>query len=418
MPIVEERQARTSVLPLSPTVAGPADVLISLPKIETPHGVVSVATLEQLAALPEWERAFAHQRKDRRYYEVVEETILQGFDYRYFVLQDRQGEVRAVQPFFLLNQDLLQGSGPLLQRWAAKLRKLFPRCLTIRTLMVGCAAGEGHLCHEDAGNAAWIADCLHAALRKYAKSVWAKMVVLKEFPADYREALANLAGRGYTRVPSLPMTRLDIGYPDFETYMTKALSKVTRKGLRRKFKAAAESSPIELQVVEDVTPFVDEIYPLYLQVYNRSHLHFEKLTKEYFCRLGRRMPDKVRFFIWRQGGKAVAFSLCMVNGDSLYDEYLGLDYSVALDLHLYFYTLRDTISWAMERGLKWYCSSALNYDPKLHLKSRLVPLDLYVAHTNWLFNWFLRRILPWLEPTRNDKTLAKFPNYADLWGGP
>ena len=33
---------------------------------------------------------------------------------------------------------------------------------------------------------------------------------------------------------------------------------------------------------------IDEIYPLYLQVHARSKLHFEKLTPEYFCRLGRR----------------------------------------------------------------------------------------------------------------------------------
>jgi len=33
-------------------------------------------------------------------------------------------------------------------------------------------------------------------------------------------------------------------------------------------------------------------------------------------------------------------------GDKIYDECIGLDYSVALGLHLYFYTLRDIISWA------------------------------------------------------------------------
>ena len=73
----------------------------------------------------------------------------------------------------------------------------------------------------------------------------------------------------------------------------------------------------------DLTLFVDEVYPLYLAVWGKSPLQFEKLTKEYMCRLGREMPDKLRFFIWRQNGKAVAFSLCMVNGDTIYDEYLG-----------------------------------------------------------------------------------------------
>ena len=199
--------------------------------------------------------------------------------------------------------------------------------------------------------------------------------------------------------------------------MSTALSKATRKDLRRKFRDAEASDPIELQVVTDVTPYVDEVYPLYLNVYGRSPLQFEKLTKDYMCRVGREMPDKTRFFIWRQEGRAIAFSLCMLHGDSIYDEYLGLDYDVALKLHLYFYTLRDIVEWAMKQGIKWYCSSALNYDPKRRLKCELMPLDLYVTHTSPLANFVLRRVLPWLEPTRNDKTLREFPNYDALWGG-
>src|ERR1700729_2290420 len=53
--------------------------------------------------------------------------------------------------------------------------------------------------------------------------------------------------------------------------------------------------------------------------------------EEYFCGLGRLMPDKVRFFVWRQEGRQIAFTLCMIEGDALYAEYIGLDYKVALD---------------------------------------------------------------------------------------
>ena len=44
---------------------------------------------------------------------------------------------------------------------------------------------------------------------------------------------------------------------------------------------------------------------------------------------------------------------------TIYDEYLGLDYRVAFDLNLYFYTLRDILRWAMARGFHSYCSSPL-----------------------------------------------------------
>ncbi|HET6248369.1 MAG TPA: GNAT family N-acetyltransferase [Tepidisphaeraceae bacterium] len=388
----------------------------TLPRFNTTDGTVYVAQRQNLEQCPAWKTAFANSRKDWRYYQIVEDTILQGFDYRYFVLEDAAGVVKAIQPFFLLAQDILQGSGPAVLKWAGRLRRIFPKALTIRTLMVGCAAGEGHLDQTSDEQAAWIASSLQEALVKYARSVRTRMIVLKEFPAKYREPLACFAQRGYTRVPSLPFTRLNIDYADFEEYMNKALSKNTRKDLRRKFRDAEAGEAIAMEVVNDITPYVDELYPLYLNVYRKSPLQFERLTKEYLCRLGSEMPDKVRFFIWRQKGRAVAFSVCMLQGDAIYDEYLGLDYDVALDLHLYFYTLRDIVSWAMKQRIKWYCSSALNYDPKRRLKCELMPMDLYVTHTSPLANFVLRKVLPLLEPTRNDKTLREFPNYDALWG--
>jgi predicted N-acyltransferase len=164
----------------------------------------------------------------------------------------------------------------------------------------------------------------------------------------------------------------------------------------------------------DVTPVVHEIYPLYLQVYSRSKLRFEKLTPEFFCRLGRELPERTRFFVWRQEGKAIAFSLCLIHDGTIYDEYLGLDYSVAYDLHLYFYTLRDILSWAMNEGLRAYCSTPLNYDPKLHLGCELVPLDLYVMHTGTLINPIFRRALRFLQPTKHDPVLKQFANAHEL----
>ncbi len=357
-----------------------------------------IATRADLDTFPQWRHAFSGERKDWRYYEIVNDT-LPGFEYRYLVVKD------AIQPFFVLDQDLVAGAPS--SAVINAIRKIWPRFLKMRTLMIGCAAGEGHLEIDPQD--------LAAELPVLAKQCHARLIVMKEFPSRYRTALATLDG--FTRVPSMPMTRLKIDYDDFDDFMARKLSKPTRKNLRRKLRAADSSQPpIELQVVEDVTPYVEEIYPLYLAVFQRSKLHFEKLTKEFLSSIGGRMPDKVRFFIWRRGGKAIAFSLCMIHNDTIYDEYLGLDYGVAFDLNLYFTTIRDIINWAIAQGMQWYVSSALNYEPKLHLKSELVPLDLYVAHTSPLINAAMRHVLPLLEPTRNDPILQRFPNFSEVWG--
>jgi Acetyltransferase (GNAT) domain len=372
---------------------------------------------DELVRCSHWANAFAGKRKDHRFYELVEDTIRQGFDYKYFAIRHEDGEVQAIQPFFILDQDLLAGVNSRVRAIVRSVRRLWPRFLKTRTLMVGCAVGEGCLdgseCSHDSN-----ARLLASAIVAHARDLKAPLIVLKEFPARYRESLRCFLDLGFSRVPSLPMTRLNIDYPSFDAYMSRALNGATRRKLRKKFAAAATAPPIEMSVVGDVAPVIDDIYPLYLQVYERSKLHFEKLTKPFFCDLGRLMPDKVRFFLWRQNGRIVAFTLCMVEGDSIYAEYIGLDYSVALDLHLYHYAVRDMISWAISQGYRWLRSSGLNYDPKLHLRHVLDPTDLYVRHTSMIINAALKRILPWIEPTRYDPTLKKFPNYRELWGSP
>jgi hypothetical protein len=378
---------------------------------------VEVVSRAALAHCRRWSSALADSRKHHRYYELVEDTIQQGFDYRYFIIRDARGEVQAIQPFFILDQDLLAGNDGRVSPLIALIRRLWPRFLKLRTLMVGCAAGEGHL-DGDEGSRTDSARLLADEIVAHARGLGAQLIVLKEFPAAYRPLLRCFLERGFSRVPSLPMTRLNIDYPSFADYMDRALNSATRRKLRKKFRIAAEAPPIEMSVVADVSPFIDDVYPLYLQVYQRSKLHFEKLTREFFCGLGRLMPEIVRFFIWRQEARIVAFCFCMIEGDALFAEYIGFDYAVALKLHLYHYAVRDMISWAMARGYKWLRSSPLNYDPKLHLRHRLDPTDLYVRHTGTAPNALLRRILPLIEPTRYDLTLRKFSNYNELWGDP
>jgi predicted N-acyltransferase len=378
---------------------------------------VETASRAEVEASAHWARTLEGERKDRRYYALVEDTILQGFDYRYFVLRDDAGEVRAVQPFFINDQDLVAGASPAIQTAIGSIRRLWPRFLKMRTMMVGCAAGEGHLDAQDAASRATLARSLASGIAEQARRLKTKLLVFKEFTAADRPALLCLADAGFTRTPSMPMTRVRLNFKDFEDYLRNVLSRNMRSKLRRKFKESEKLAQLEMRVVTDPAPYIDAMYPLYLSVYEKSHLHFEKLTPEYFRRLGQDMPDKARFFLWLHEGKVVCFNMCLVHDGAVCSEYIGFDYSVAFDLHLYYVAVRDVMIWALENKYQWYGSTALNYEPKFHLKHDLDPLDLYVKHTSPVVNFFMKRALPFLEPTRSDTLLKRFSNYGDLHAG-
>ena len=376
---------------------------------------ISVVSRAELTGCAPWASTFTDQRKDQRYYEILDDTLRGNFEHRYFAIVDRNDHVRAVQPFFLVDQDILEGLGAERIDWIASVRRFYPRFLKLRALMVGCSAGEAHLAATETLPVDIVAETLSNGIIKQARSLNAKLIVLKEFPSRYRKILHCFLQCGFARAPSMPMTMLDIGYDSFDDYMVKALKSSTRKKLRKNLEATAGVSDIRMSVTDDAASFVDELYPLYLQVFERSQMQFEKLTKDFFRQIGQRMNDKVRFFAWRRGNVLVAFSLCMVQGDSLYAEYVGFDYAVALDLHLYHYVVRDMIGWGISNGYKWFRSSGLNYDPKLHMRHRLDPIDLYVRHTSILANAIFRLALPWIVPVRHDATLKLFANYEDLW---
>jgi predicted N-acyltransferase len=382
----------------------------------TSFGSVSVADRLSESDREVWVGSLAASSTDSRYYDLVYQSLKEQFIHLYLILKDQEDQTRAIQPFLIVHQDMLTGTPAFVRRWAESLRRRFPSFLKLPMLMVGCSAGEGDLAlDQKTSGVAWVAQALRESLPQVAKELKAALIVFKDFPKRYREFLDPLRTAGFTRVPSMPATTLNLDFADFEEYLKTRVSYSMRKNLRKKFRKSESGPPISVEAVEDITLRIDALLPLYQQTFNRSELRFEELNRDYFCELGKRMPDRSRFLIWTQEGRPVAFASCLVHAGVLKDNYIGLDYQVALDYHLYFVTWRDTIAWALKNGVHTYHSAPLNYDPKYHFRMDLDPLDLYVRSSYGWLNPVLRRLLPLLEPTRYDKSIQKFANAKDLW---
>jgi hypothetical protein len=388
------------------------------PKLSLRTSFGSVAVVDRIATedRPAFEFGFRRYALDHRYYEITQSALGKQFEHLYLLLKDATGATRAVQPFLLVHQDLVMGTPAFVRRSVEAARRIFPSFLKLPMIMVGCSAGEGDIaCDTVSGEIGWTVDGLKEVLPQVGRSLGAWMIVFKDYPKTYRSFLDLMVTNGFTRVPSMPATGMALNFQDFEDYLGTKLSHAMRKNLRRKFRKSAEGSPIEFEVVTDITPYAEEVLPLYQGVYQRAAQKFEELNVTYLSELGKKMPDRSRFLIWRIQGRIVAFASCIVYDGVLRDNYIGLDYSVALDRHLYFVTWRDTVIWAMENGYRYYHSAPLNYDPKLHFRMELEPLDLCVRATNAPLNGILRRLLPILEPTRYDAAVKKFPNANELW---
>jgi hypothetical protein len=390
----------------------PASQIISM---ATSFGRVVVADKVSSKDAAIWESGLKEAANDHRYYELTHHALRDQFSHYYLLLKDSTDATRAIQPFFIVDQDIVLGMPDFITRMIGKIRGRFPGLLKFRILMVGCSAGEGQLVQGDGTpDEFWVVRALGEVLPHVARKLKAELIVFKDFPKANRAKLDQLNGFSFKRISSMPATKLELNYKSFDHYFDTVLSAKMRKDLRRKFRKAAAGPPITMEVVQDITPFIDEAFPLYEQVVRKSKLKFEVLTKPYFTALGQKMADKAFFLVWRQAGRMVAFNSCIGHQGVLRDNYVGFDYTMALEYHLYFVSRRDIFSWAIENGYHTYYSAPLNYDPKLHLRQTLSPLDLYVRTTRPWLNPLFHRVLPLMEPTRYDPIIQRFANAHEL----
>ncbi len=152
--------------------------------IEFAQGVAKVVTAARAAELRRLETSAPEKCKDHRYYEIVEETLECGFEHHYLLLEDASGNVRAIQPVFFVRQNLVEGVPGKIRSIVDGIRKVFPRFLTMRVLMVGCGAGTGDLGACDEKDEPWVANALQATLRTYARQKQSFPCRLQGFPGE------------------------------------------------------------------------------------------------------------------------------------------------------------------------------------------------------------------------------------------
>ncbi len=354
-----------------------------------------------------WQKFYGNDWKDHRFLEIVEETLI-GFEYFYLTLCDNSGKVVGLQPGFITKQDLAIGFPSVLRRGVLAIRHIYTSFLNPQMAFLGSPAANGQHTTETP------MDFLAESFLAYAKHRKVSFLTFKEFPFQQRASLRNLQRHGYTALASYPGVSMKLDFSDYETYLAKKVGHSTRKSLRRKFRDLEKQPAIRMECVTDISPNLDRIESLYLEVFERSSEKFEKLTKNFFTSVAERLGDRAKFFFWWQNETLIAFSLCWVHDGIFYDDYLGMDYTAAHDLHLYYVTFRDQITWALSQGLRHYYSTPMNFEPKLRLGFELVPLDLYVRHTSPILNRIFGPLAKAFAPTLKDPVLKQFSNYSLL----
>ncbi len=344
-----------------------------------------VRKIEQVS--PEaWNRVFPNVLEGYHFFKTLDESGFDQFSFYYILVYEAKRLVGAA-PCFFVDYPLDTSINGHLRRISNAFRKVMPKLFSIKTLVCGIPMEQGHIgIASDPPQA--VLEAILRRMEQLARKMRAHLIAFKDFDQSYTATFALLQNNGFLKVDGLPSTELAISFSNFEEYL-KTLSGATRYDLRRKLKKSSTVN-IEKTIVDALDDrTLDDVYRLYSQMVERHEMGFEIIPAKFFKLISQNMPHQVKYFLWRIDGKLVAFLFCLVSDTLLIDYFLGLDYAVAHQYHLYFVKFHDVMNWCLAHGIKRYEMGVTGYEPKRRLGFNFVPRYLYVKmRYRWLRPFF------------------------------
>ncbi|HZE61960.1 MAG TPA: peptidogalycan biosysnthesis protein [Burkholderiales bacterium] len=323
-----------------------------------------------------WEACFPPPLEGRWWYETLERSRLEDqFRFLYAVIRDADAPI-GIAPLFVMDFPLAvvapEGLKPLLPLIGALAHP--------KTLFVGSPfADEGTvgLLPGIERRSALIA--LQEALIAKAEELDAPLVVWKDVPPSAAEDVAGLAGM--FRVESFPGTIAELG-GDKAAYLA-SLKGSRRHNLLKKVRRSVSHLAVRSEILQRPEPrALDEIFPLFMQTYERSSTRFERLPREFFAQIAE--APCARFIVLREdkSGEVIAFMLCFELGAKLINKFVGMDYGRPKEWQLHFRLWDTVVDYALSRGVHAVQSGQTGYAAKIETGHRLVPLASFCRHRN------------------------------------
>lgn len=205
--------------------------------------------------------------------------------------------------------------------------------------------------------------------------------------------------RGYAKGLTCPKCILTNRFASFDDYMNSL-----RSNYRYRYtKCFKKSAPLTLEYLENNEDFTDEMYECYLQVYNKSRMHVEKLPIEFF------RGKYFKIFVLRNEEKVVGFGQMLPNGTELVFEFVGVDYEQNNTYDTYHRILLEIVKYGIENKFETIDFGQTADESKLKLGSKYTMLYAYMHHSNKMLNSVYKKMAKYIEykPITTDYNVFK-----------
>ncbi|MGR8920165.1 MAG: GNAT family N-acetyltransferase [Gammaproteobacteria bacterium] len=325
--------------------------------------------------------------RSHAYVAAIEEAAVVGCRWLYPVVRNAAGEVLAHAVICIVATDLVQALPPGLTRAARLLRRFWPGFLRARIAECGAPMVAAHgLGLRPGYPQSRLLAALAQAIEAEARDARCQLVVFRDFGSDEPKAVRRLSRRGYRRMTSVPLARVNVRWPSHDGYLAAMRSRY-RKDLRRHLARAAADGQ-QVRVLQDFGRQAD-LWAAQAEAIQASSKGFrrETPTPAYYRNLDAALGERSVVVAAEKEGRFVAHGMVLFDGENAVATYFGRE--PGPPSAEWFHLLNEALGLGIERGCSYVHLGRGSYDAKALAGAEIEPLHVYCRCTGRLLNLLL-----------------------------
>lgn len=338
-------------------------------------------TIEQV--LPEYWNRLIHNDNSLLHTDhlsAIEYSKINGV--KPFYLSITNGDIDAIAYFFAmkmdfsgLNKNITPEVGKIMKQW-------FPDFMVMNILECGLISGLGETISVSEGFMSSCFPMIVHEMEATATEIGSDIILIRDIPFyKFNEYRSILFEKKFMPVLGFPSTQIELKWDSFETYLNSLKSHSHRDICGHLSKMDMQTLSVE--IIQDFGKYANRLEQLWQNVHARSHEYVhEKLNDIYFTKINEHLEGWTFIIAVKKDEEIIAFAFCLEGRDVLYFLYVGLDYELNKQYHLYFNLHLLGIQEAIKRKKKFIDFGITSYEYKLVLGCELKPLLYFIKHTS------------------------------------
>jgi len=139
--------------------------------------------------------------------------------------------------------------------------------------------------------------------------------------------------------------------------------------------------------------FDKEMYKQYLEVYNKSNDKLERLNLDFF----KNLPDIFSLTTIKKKDNLLGWHITLTNNETTYFFLGGIDYKLNKDNSTYLRLLFNIVEKSIKNKAKIIDLGQTAEIPKIRMGGKPKTLYMEVFHSNYIFNYLLKKIIALIE---------------------